>query len=720
MSRISSLASNTLLVQQIFRTQQRVFDQQVQIASEKKSQDYTGIGTGTQRLGNLENSREALLKFVQLNDQVDTQFNITTAAVDGMREVIVDFRRSMDNYRQLDGKDPARVKDIQDNAFRSLQSLQDLLNTEFDGRFLFGGSRTRTAPVDLGLSTVAAFQAKYDGANVVFPTTRDARLEDFSFSKDENNTDQLFIDASHFMQFKQDGDGNAATPGSSTITATSSLFQNVVAGSTITVTGASANNGTYTVDSVATSNNISTITIKTEMLTDESNAAAALTYRDPDPPRLTKTIATPDLGSLTFNRANNRITAANAGALSAIPVGAKFTVSGTTLNNGDFTVSSNDGTNIVIEAVKLTDDGLTSGDAFFDYFSNTDVLFTAASKTIEVRQSGTTTPVANSFNGLAIGDSVTVAGSASNNGAFTVASIAADGSSITVSEAVTDETDTTGATFTSTASNFRQGAGADNTGTGLVTGTQMVITANDKIQIQDSGGTAVKGVFANLKVGMSIAATGTASNNQTFTISAISADGSTIDVNQDITVAETDTDGARLTVFAADGTISATPYYLGDELSQTVRVSTRRDFEVDLNAIDPAFEKAIRAMGTILQGKFSSEGGLDHNEGRIDEALFLLESSLERSVAGNPPSGNVELTGNIEQVQIDLGYDRVLLDTTNKLHKNLIFFLEGAISDVENIDQSETITKLLDDQRALEVSFQSFARIRQLSLVNFI
>ena len=98
----------------------------------------------------------------------------------------------------------------------------------------------------------------------------------------------------------------------------------------------------------------------------------------------------------------------------------------------------------------------------------------------------------------------------------------------------------------------------------------------------------------------------------------------------------------------------------------------------------------------------------------------MRPSSLERSVAGNPPSGNVELTGNIEQVQIDLGYDRVLLDTTNKLHKNLIFFLEGAISDVENIDQSETITKLLDDQRALEASFQSFARIRQLSLVNFI
>ena len=49
MTRISSLAANTLLVKQIFRTQQRVFDQQVQVASEKKSQDYTGIGTGTQR-----------------------------------------------------------------------------------------------------------------------------------------------------------------------------------------------------------------------------------------------------------------------------------------------------------------------------------------------------------------------------------------------------------------------------------------------------------------------------------------------------------------------------------------------------------------------------------------------------------------------------------------------------------------------------------------------
>ena len=55
----------------------------------------------------------------------------------------------------------------------------------------------------------------------------------------------------------------------------------------------------------------------------------------------------------------------------------------------------------------------------------------------------------------------------------------------------------------------------------------------------------------------------------------------------------------------------------------------------------------------------------------------------------------------------------------NKINKDFMAFLEKGISHMENTDVTETITKMLDDQRALEASFQVFARIRQLSLTNF-
>jgi len=39
---------------------------------------------------------------------------------------------------------------------------------------------------------------------------------------------------------------------------------------------------------------------------------------------------------------------------------------------------------------------------------------------------------------------------------------------------------------------------------------------------------------------------------------------------------------------------------------------------------------------------------------------------------------------------------------------------------MENVDKTEAVMKLIDDARALEISYQSMARISQLSLANYI
>ena len=324
------------------------------------------------------------------------------------------------------------------------------------------------------------------------------------------------------------------------------------------------------------------------------------------------------------------------------------------------------------------------------------------------------------FKGLGIGDQVTVAGSASNNSTFTITAISSDQSQITVSETVTTETDTNGTTISGVAN-------SGSNGYTYTAGTQLVMTnvggaSTDTIQVQDSGGTAVAGVFSNLAVGQTFTTSGlaNAANNATFTISAISGDGSQITVTEDVIVTETDTNGANIQVFAADGTVAATPYFTGDQLSLTHRVSDRREFEFNLTAADPAFEKAIRGMFLIMQGKFGQEGGLDMNLARIGQAQALIEGSLERTVTNNAPFGTAEQTGSIEQIQRDVGFNKSLLDTTDKLHETFIGFIDGAIGEAEDVEQLDVVTRLLDSTRALEASFQAFARIRQLSLTNFI
>jgi len=710
MSRISSYASNLTLINQMLRTQERVFDLETQTTSGKNSQDYRGISINSQRLVNLENTKTQLERFIDNNNQQEVRLNIQDTVVEGIRETVREFQVSLNNYSNSDLRNEEKVEEIQAAAYRGLVSLQNLLNTDVAGRFIFAGSRVGNEPVELGISSITGFQQRFDGYNVKVPTTRDAITENFNFNRDENNVASQFIDPSNFLIFAQDADGVTTTGGNSSITATSALFSNLSAGATIEVTDTASNNGTYTVSSVTNSGR--TIEIVTTMLTDEAAVAnSTVSYRDPNNDAIELTKTSSDFGTVTATRATNTLTASTANGFSGIPVGARITVAGTTLNDGDYTVATNDGTNITVQSNKLTDEGLGAGNTFFDFYGGTQVVFTpnagANDDTIQIQTNGGGGPVPDVFNGLAVGDTVTLANTGSNNSTFTINAISADGSTITVDETVTTETDFN-ATFSGTNS------------FAYTVGTQIDFNAaTETIEIQDSGGAAVAGAFSDLKVGQQITVSGVTTNNGVFTIASIAANGSSITVNENITVNETDNDGARIQSFAAAGTIKADPYYNGDSVSTTHRTSDLRSFENDLTAIDPAFEKAIRGMMLILQGSYGSSGGLDENSERVGQAKYLIEASLEFTVSGTPPFGT-ELEGSIEQVQQDIGFNQVLLDSQNKLHKDFIGFIDSSIADIENADPLTSITRLLDDSRALEASYQAFSRIRQLSLTNFL
>ncbi|MAH84587.1 MAG: hypothetical protein CBB68_09680 [Rhodospirillaceae bacterium TMED8] len=722
MTRISSAAANTFLVQQIFRTQQRVTESEAQVASEKRSSDYRGIAINSQHLLNTENTRDALTRFVSTNQQKDVGLEVKETVFDGLYDVIEDFRSDVRTFGTFEVKNEERVQDVQESAVRALKSMQMLLNTDVAGRYLFAGTRVTTQPVDLGITTVSAFQATFDGARSLVPTTRSAHMADFTISSDTNNENKQHITNTNFLQFRQDSDGDATTSGSSTVEASSAMFSNVAAGTQITLSNTTSNDGTYTVESVSTDGR--TLTINTEQLTDESNIAnMTITYPDTSDPPKTLTLDTNNFGTLSFTRSNDTIVASTANGLSAITAGSAFTVSGSTQNDGTYTVKSNDGTNLVIESVKLTDEGTTSSDSsaatFFDMRSFTDVYFDTSAGTIEVRQSGTSTAVPDIFEDLAVGNQITITNSTNNNGTFTISAISSDNSKVTVTEALgATETDSAGVTF----------AGAGTVTFNYESKSQLVFTnvgaaGSDTIQIQTNGSAAITtGVFNNLQAGQRFTVSGasTAGFNQEYTISSISSDGSTLTVAEDIAATGTEnSQEVRMQIFSVGGQIDASNYYSGDETATSHRVTSDRSFSEDFNAINPAIEKAIRAMKHILQGVYGTDGGLDQNTTRVNDALFLLDASLERTIGGTPPFGT-ELDGNLTEARSDNSFNRVLINDINQQHTTLIAFFDSRISDIENINPTEAITRLLDDQRTLQVSYQVFSRIRQLSLTNYI
>ncbi|MDH5749898.1 MAG: hypothetical protein OEY85_11375, partial [Rhodospirillales bacterium] len=415
-------------------------------------------------------------------------------------------------------------------------------------------------------------------------------------------------------------------------------------------------------------------------------------------------------GSVTFNRAANTIVATNASAFSGASAGEVITVSGTTENNGTYTIQSvsADGKTVTIDSNYLTDEGLSSGNAFFDYTTDSQVVFNTAG-TITVQDTGGGN-LAGAFGGLKVGDTITVAGAptAGNNTTYTISAISnSPNSQITVTPVpVANETDTNGTVFTAT-------------GYSYTASTRLEYTSTNTVQVQDNAGTPVANVFANLRVGQTITLSGSPPNNGAQIITAINNTTSEITVSGTPFTVGTDTDGANIKVYAEDGTITASSsYYYGDDVDRNHRVDLQRNFDFDVNAIDPAFEKAIRAMGIIAQGVFGTEGGLDQNSSRADDALYLLKSALDLT-DGTPPYG-AELDSNMAELELALVFDQLTLSRATEKHIQLLSFSKGTIGDIENIDSAEVISKLLADSNALEASYKAISRVRGLSLADYL
>lgn len=512
MSRIVDLASANQLMSYVHKTQQRLNTLQTQLSSGKVSQDYTGIARESGRLIRLENARDLYQRFITNNQTMDLRLKTAESTLGAVQTTVKDFRAAVIEYGKGATDTRERVAAVQDAAFKSLVSLQGLLNTEFDGRFLFAGSRVTSRPADFGLTTLNAFQQTFDGAAVGVPTTREAHLADVTLT-------------------------HAAT------------------------------------------------------------------------------------GDLSFDRASGTVTFGDPAALAAVPVGASVRFAGTAGNDGDvFTVIDKSGPN--------------PGDPI-------DRLI--------VRQ-----------------EMFALAGTADGTTNF----------SLTTS-----------------------------------TGIRLDHAVTGDLTFDDAAGTitaSAPGSLAAIPVGSAFTVTNTA-NAGTYTVKENTGGVITIAMH-----ALADEAPASATSELKIGS-----YYRGDSVTLNHRVDNERSLSLELTAADPAFEKAIRAMKLIAQGGFGSEGGLDQNTDRIEQALTLLASALDRAAAGAGPFGD-EAAGNLETIQMEVGLHRALLNDTNERLGRSIGALDGHVADVENINPTEIATRLFDQANALEASLTTIARVRQLSLVKFL
>lgn len=511
-NRLANFAHHQLLNSHLFKLQSNLFDAQIAVASEKKTQEYAGIPDQSERLVRLEHLTQQSEQFISNNQVVDLRMQSQDIALVGVEDSIRNMYDMISDYSSGERRDAEQVEQVQKFAYQALRDIQGFLNESMAGRYLFSGSRTAQAPVDLGLQdNLAAFQAKWDGNAHKYPETRDAHVSEFGVSFSATTTLTTTVTGTgtgdnEYMEIQIGGYG-------------ASDYANFKVGSSINLNGTS-NDGDWTVTAVSGTY----IRVKTE-------------HTD------TETINS----TLTFERGSN------------------------------------------------------------DIYSITDATMDFNGSTITAGTGG-----AGTFDDVEVPSTITVSNGGNNNG-------------------------------------------------------------------------------------------------KTLTVTGVSADGSALTVSQKVGAAATDT----------AGTLTLSNYYNGDLMETSHRVDENRTIDININGLNPAFDKAIRALSIIAQGEFGSAGGLDQNTGRADDALWLLDSALDFPTDGTPPYG-AEDNSSIEQLRFNTAFDRKQIENSIEREERTINFLKTSIGEIEDINMLEATTELLDIDRALQASYQVLSRTQKLGLSNFL
>ena len=165
-NRVATFAMSERMLEASLRTQSRMSEAQLQQASGAVSTDYGGLGRSAGTLVSLEVSLARSKSQANAAEEAGSRVQVMSDAVGAMSELMSSFRSSLSAAISAGGEDTTLTATAQS----LLEEFAGLLNTRFEGRYLFAGSDTGTAPVDLSAyaaTDVAAQDITYYQGNAV-------------------------------------------------------------------------------------------------------------------------------------------------------------------------------------------------------------------------------------------------------------------------------------------------------------------------------------------------------------------------------------------------------------------------------------------------------------------------------------------------------------------------------------------------------------------------
>jgi flagellar hook-associated protein 3 FlgL len=151
--------------------------------------------------------------------------------------------------------------------------------------------------------------------------------------------------------------------------------------------------------------------------------------------------------------------------------------------------------------------------------------------------------------------------------------------------------------------------------------------------------------------------------------------------------------------------------YKGDQTRMLVGVGDNRRMNQNIPGSD-AFTNVVRddgKGGRVGIGFFQAMGDL------IDAVKGSNRVAIQRGI-----SEIDTLQQGLSNASAQVGTDLNVVDSQNNVLDEITLRLKTTMSDIQDLDYTEAITKMNKDQLALEAAQSSFAKISKLSLFNYI
>jgi len=143
-----------------------------------------------------------------------------------------------------------------------------------------------------------------------------------------------------------------------------------------------------------------------------------------------------------------------------------------------------------------------------------------------------------------------------------------------------------------------------------------------------------------------------------------------------------------------------TSYYQGSNQDQTARVSDSQIISPNIRADNPAFQQLFAGISQAL----SATSGSTNNTTALQSAENLVSNGLNGSIA----------------IQATVNANILTVQNVNTQSQTMQTYFTGLVTNMSSSDVVSLSAKVAQDTNTLQATFSTFARISQLSLVNYL